>query len=64
MGSLKPSLQTGLPPPSRWSWIWFHTWSLWASNPTLVLLCLHICDNPPRKIPYYRLNQSTLVIKQ
>jgi hypothetical protein len=21
------------------------------------------CDNPPRKIPYYRLNQSTLVIK-
>jgi hypothetical protein len=22
------------------------------------------CDNPPRKIPYYRLNQSTLVIKQ
>jgi hypothetical protein len=23
-----------------------------------------VCDNPPRKIPYYRLNQSTLVIKQ
>jgi hypothetical protein len=22
------------------------------------------CDNSPRKIPYYRLNQSTLVIKQ
>jgi hypothetical protein len=22
------------------------------------------CDNPPRKIPYYSLNQSTLVIKQ
>jgi hypothetical protein len=22
------------------------------------------CGNPPRKIPYYRLNQSTLVIKQ
>jgi hypothetical protein len=22
------------------------------------------CDNPPRTIPYYRLNQSTLVIKQ
>jgi hypothetical protein len=22
------------------------------------------CDNPPRKILYYRLNQSTLVIKQ
>jgi hypothetical protein len=22
------------------------------------------CDNPPRKIPYNRLNQSTLVIKQ
>jgi hypothetical protein len=21
------------------------------------------CDNPPRKIPYYRLSQSTLVIK-
>jgi hypothetical protein len=21
------------------------------------------CDNPPRKIPYYRLNQSTLFIK-
>jgi hypothetical protein len=21
------------------------------------------CDNPPRKIPYYCLNQSTLVIK-
>jgi hypothetical protein len=21
------------------------------------------CDNPPRKIPYYRLNQSTLAIK-
>jgi hypothetical protein len=24
----------------------------------------HFCDNPPRKIPYYHLNQSTLVIKQ
>jgi hypothetical protein len=24
----------------------------------------HHCDNLPRKIPYYRLNQSTLVIKQ
>jgi hypothetical protein len=23
-----------------------------------------LCDNPPRKIPYYHLNQSTLVIKQ
>jgi hypothetical protein len=23
-----------------------------------------VCDNPPRKIPYYHLNQSTLVIKQ
>jgi hypothetical protein len=23
-----------------------------------------LCDNPPRKIPYYRLNQSTLVIKR
>jgi hypothetical protein len=22
------------------------------------------CDKPPRKIPYYRLDQSTLVIKQ
>jgi hypothetical protein len=22
------------------------------------------CDNPPRKIPYYRLNQSTLVIER
>jgi hypothetical protein len=22
------------------------------------------CDNPPRKIPYYRLNQSTLAIKR
>jgi hypothetical protein len=22
------------------------------------------CDNPPRRIPYYHLNQSTLVIKQ
>jgi hypothetical protein len=22
------------------------------------------CDNPPRKMPYYRLNQSTLVNKQ
>jgi hypothetical protein len=22
------------------------------------------CDNPPRKIPYYHLNQSTLVIKR
>jgi hypothetical protein len=22
-----------------------------------------MCDNPPRKIPYYRLNQTTLVIK-
>jgi hypothetical protein len=22
------------------------------------------CDNPPRKISYYRLNQSTLVIKK
>jgi hypothetical protein len=25
---------------------------------------LDSCDNLPRKIPYYRLNQSTLVIKQ
>jgi hypothetical protein len=25
---------------------------------------LSYCDNPPRKIPYYRLNQSTLVIKR
>jgi hypothetical protein len=25
---------------------------------------LERCDNPPRKIPYYRLSQSTLVIKQ
>jgi hypothetical protein len=25
---------------------------------------LLVCDNPPRKIPYYRLNQSTLVIKR
>jgi hypothetical protein len=24
----------------------------------------YTCDNPPRKIPYYRLNQSTLVIKR
>jgi hypothetical protein len=23
-----------------------------------------VCDNPPRKIPYYHLNLSTLVIKQ
>jgi hypothetical protein len=23
-----------------------------------------ICDKSPRKIPYYRLNHSTLVIKQ
>jgi hypothetical protein len=23
-----------------------------------------MCDNSPRKIPYYRLNQSTLVIKR
>jgi hypothetical protein len=23
-----------------------------------------LCDKPPRKIPYYHLNQSTLVIKQ
>jgi hypothetical protein len=23
-----------------------------------------LCDNPPRKIPYYRLNQSTLVINR
>jgi hypothetical protein len=27
-------------------------------------LDLHACDNPPRKIPHYCLNQSTLVIKQ
>jgi hypothetical protein len=44
MGSPLPSLQTWLPPPSWWSWIWFHTWLLWASNLTLVLLCLHIED--------------------
>jgi hypothetical protein len=25
--------------------------------------CELFCDNPPRKIPYYHLNQSTLVIK-
>jgi hypothetical protein len=24
----------------------------------------YICDNPPRKIPYYHLNQSTLAIKR
>jgi hypothetical protein len=28
------------------------------------LLEVQLCDNPPRKIPYYRLNQSTLVIKR
>jgi hypothetical protein len=22
------------------------------------------CDNPPRKVPYYRVNQSTLAIKR
>jgi hypothetical protein len=40
---------------------------------TIALFTLHdamdgargpYCDNPPRKILYYRLNQSTLVIKQ
>jgi hypothetical protein len=25
---------------------------------------LILCDNPPWKIPYYRLNQSSLVIKR
>jgi hypothetical protein len=24
----------------------------------------HKCDNPPRKIPYYRLRPTTLAIKQ
>jgi hypothetical protein len=42
--SPQPSFQMGLSPPSRWSWLWFHTQSLRASNPTLILLCLHIED--------------------
>jgi hypothetical protein len=47
----------------------------WIVSLTTILKCLlnygikicqnvAYCDNPPRKIPYYRLNQSTLVIKQ
>jgi hypothetical protein len=32
--------------------------------PSLSFRLEGICDNPPRKIPYYRLNQSTLVIKR
>jgi hypothetical protein len=27
-------------------------------------MLMEYCDNPPRKIPYYHLNQSTLVIKR
>jgi hypothetical protein len=36
---------------------------LWSCSPSA---CVRerTCDNPPRKIPYYRLNQPTLVIKQ
>jgi hypothetical protein len=37
------------------------------SHPTSIVLDQrkrHSCDNPPRKIPYYCVNQSTLVIKQ
>jgi hypothetical protein len=39
---------------SRWGWNILCTFRMWGWN----------CDNLPRKIPYYRLNQSTLVIKQ
>jgi hypothetical protein len=35
-----------------------------SARPTPPTLPTGICDNPPRKIPYYRLNQSTLVIRQ
>jgi hypothetical protein len=34
------------------------------SSPPQIHKLLADCDNPPREIPYYRLNQSTLVIKQ
>jgi hypothetical protein len=36
----------------------------WRKKGNFPLSPLTYCDNPPRKIPYYRLNQSTLVIKQ
>jgi hypothetical protein len=42
-----------------------HTWS--SISPLMSALTTHTytnCDNPPRKIPYYCLNKSTLVIKQ
>jgi hypothetical protein len=41
------------------SWPW-----LLSAGGSLLLEAEEECDNPPRKIPYYRLNQSTLVIRQ
>jgi hypothetical protein len=48
----------------RTRWLWLQRTEpdkAWASLPMKVE---PECDNPPRKIPYYRLNQSTLVLKQ
>jgi hypothetical protein len=42
---------------------WFFTSVAWTSQfPSTMVLPL--CDNPPRKISYYRLNQSTLIVKR
>jgi hypothetical protein len=35
-----------------------------STDPAHALFKSRHCDNPPRKIPYYRLNQSTLDIKR
>jgi hypothetical protein len=37
---------------------------LWEKEMDMWSTAAGDCDNPPRKIPYYRLNQSTLVIKR
>jgi hypothetical protein len=50
-----PSIPHLIPPPAR-----HPHYALSPSLARLVSPMAH-CDNPPRKIPYYRINQSTLV---
>jgi hypothetical protein len=40
------------------------TETLFMERSSIDYIMDRLCDNPPRKIPYYHLNQSTLVIKR
>jgi hypothetical protein len=46
--------------------LWLFGWVLFreSAGDFMSRCMIPWCDNPPRKIPYYRLNQSTLVIKR